>query len=60
MGDKLFGENGLVGSGLVSRIGRFSVQTPVGTWSALGTQPYYKAPGDSLVEIVKTQWLILG
>ena len=36
------------------RIGRFPVQTPLGAWLGLGTQPCYEDPGDLPVEIVKT------
>ena len=49
---KTLGETGLVGQGIVIRIGRFLVQTPIGTWSGLGTQPRY-------IEIVKMQELTL-
>ena len=35
------------------------VQTPLGTWLGLGTQPRYEAPGDVRIENVKTQWLTL-
>ena len=42
----------LVGSGIVVRIGRFLVQTPLGTRLGLGTQPHYKLPGDLRVKNV--------
>ena len=48
-----FGESGLVGQGIVLRTGRFPVQTPVGAWPGLGTQPHYEAPGDPWVENAK-------
>ena len=38
---------------VVIRIRRFPVQTLLGTWLDLGTQPRYKAPGDLLVIIVE-------
>ena len=38
--------SGIVGKGVVIRIGRFLVQTPLGTWSGLWTQPYWEAPSD--------------
>ena len=47
------GESRLVGYGVVIRIGRFPVQTPLGAQPGLGTQPRYKAARDLLVEIVK-------
>ena len=50
-----FGESGILGQGVVIRIGRFPVQTPLGVWLDLGTQPSFKAPGDLQLEIVKTQ-----
>ena len=40
---------------VVNRIGRFSVQTPLGAWAGLGTLPHYKAPGDLWVEIVQSK-----
>ena len=46
-------ESRLVGYGVVIRIGRFPVQTPLGAQPGLGTQPRYKAARDLLVEIVK-------
>ena len=46
---------GQVGQGVVTRIGRFSVQTLLDTPPGLGTQPRYEAPGDPQVGIVKTQ-----
>ena len=39
------------------RIEGFPVQTPLGTRPDLGTQLRFEAPGDTRVEIVKTQWL---
>ena len=42
-----------MGYSIVVRIGRFPVQTPLGTRLGLGTQPCYKAPGDILIENVK-------
>ena len=42
-------------SGLVTRIGRFLIQTPLDIWPGLGTQPRYKVLGDLLVENVQTQ-----
>ena len=41
-------------SGIAIRIGRFPVQTLLGAWPGLGTQPCYKVPGDHRVENVKT------
>ena len=35
------------------KVRRFLVQTPLGAWPGLGTQPRYEAPGDLWVEIVK-------
>ena len=40
---------------VVNRIGRFSVQTPLGAWAGLGTLPHCKAPGDLWVEIVQSK-----
>ena len=54
-----FGESGILGQGVVIRIGRFPVQTPLGVWLGLGTQPIFEAPGDLQLETVKTQWLTL-
>ena len=48
-----FGESGLLGKGVVIRIARFPVQTPLGTWPGLKTQPCCEAPGDLQIEIVK-------
>ena len=42
----LIGESGLVGEGSRFRIGLIPVQTPVGNWPGLGTQPHYKASSD--------------
>ena len=33
----------------------FPVQTPLGAWPDLGTQPRYEAPGDLRVKYVKMQ-----
>ena len=41
--------------GVVIRIGRHSVQTPLCARPGLGTQPHYKAPDDLQVKIVQTQ-----
>ena len=49
------GESGLVGSYVVIRIGRFPVQTPLGTRPGLGTQLCGEAPSDLWIEIVKMQ-----
>ena len=40
--------------GVAIRIGRFSVQSPLGARLGSGTQPRYDAPGDHPVKIVKT------
>ena len=53
IGVEYFRESGLVGSGVVVRIGRFLVQTPLGARPGIGTQPRYEAPGDLQVENVK-------
>ena len=42
-----------VGLGVVVRIGRFPVQTLLGTRPGLGIQPLYEAPGDLCVKNVK-------
>ena len=39
--------------GIVNRIGRFLVQTLIGTRPGLGTQPRYEASGDLWVEYVQ-------
>ena len=39
-----------MGEGVVIRIGRFLVQTPLGARPDLGTQPHYEAPVDLWVE----------
>ena len=44
-----------MGYGIVIRIGRFPVQTTIGTRPGLGTKSHYEAPGDPRVEIEKTQ-----
>ena len=48
----LIGESGLVGQGIVVRIGRFPVQAPLGAGLDLQNQPY-KAPNDLGVEYLK-------
>ena len=48
-------ESSLVGEGIVIRIGRFPVQTPLGARPGLGTQLRYEDPGDLWIKIVKTQ-----
>ena len=60
MWDFISGESGLVNQGVVIRIGRILVQTPLGTWPGLGTEPCYEAPGDLRVKYVKTLWLTPG
>ena len=40
-----------MGSGIGSKIGKFLVQTPLGAWPGLGTQPHYEAPGDLQVKL---------
>ena len=47
-----FGESGIVGSGIRTRIGRIPVQTPVDALPGLGTQPHDEAPGDPQAEQV--------
>ena len=42
-----------MGQGTVIRIGRFSIQIPLGAPPGLGIQPRYEAPGDLRVEYVK-------
>ena len=42
------GVSGLVDSGVTFRIGRISVQTPLGDRPGFGTQPRYEAPGGDL------------
>ena len=49
----LFRESGLVGHGVTTRIGRFSVQTLLVAQLGLGTQPRHEAPGDLQVELSK-------
>ena len=44
-----------MGLGVVIRIGRFPVHTPIVAQAGLGTQSRYEAPGDLRVELVKTQ-----
>ena len=50
-----FGKNVLLGQGIVIRIGKLLVQTPLGAWSSLGNKSCYEAPGDLQLEIAKTQ-----
>ena len=40
--------------GIVNRIGRFPVKTPLGAQLGLKTQPHYEAPDDLWVEYLKT------
>ena len=42
-----------MGCGIVVRIGRLPVQSPLDAQSGLGTQPRHKAVCELLVEIVK-------
>ena len=49
-----------MGYDIMIRIGRFPVQTPLGTQPGLGTQPCYKAACDLLVEIVKNTVINFG
>ena len=49
-----------MGYDIMIRIGRFPVQTPLGTQPGLGTQPCYKAACDLLVEIVKNAVINMG
>lgn len=42
-----------MGYGITIRIRRFLIQTPLGAWSDLGTQPCYKAASDIWVEVIK-------
>ena len=46
-------ESRLVGCGIVVRIGRLPVQSPLDAQPGLGTQPRHKAVCELLVEIVK-------
>lgn len=48
-----------MGQGLAIRIGRFPVETSLGTSLCLGPQPCYVA-GDLPVKIVESQWLTKG
>ena len=41
-----FGKSDLVGYGIAIRIGRFPVQTPLGTQPGLEAQSHYEVPGD--------------
>ena len=51
---------GLVGWGIVIRIGTFPVQTPLGTQLGLRIQPRYMAPGELWVEIDKNAVINIG
>ena len=46
--------------GIVIRIRRFQLQTPLGAWLGLGTQRRYEAPADLQFKIDKTQCLTFG
>ena len=46
-------KSGVVGEGIVIRIGRFPIQTQLGARLGLGSQPHYEAPGDLRVEYVR-------
>ena len=48
-------ENGLVGLGIVIRIVRLPVQTPLGAWLGLETPPHYEAPGYLRIKMVKME-----
>ena len=48
-----FGESRLLDWGVVIRIGRFPVETPLGTWPGLETQSRYEAPDELQLEIAK-------
>ena len=53
-------DSGLVGEGLVVRIGRFPFQTALGAWPAIGTHPWYESPSNLWVENAKRndeQWV---
>ena len=41
-----FGESGPVGYCIAIRVGRFPVQTPLGTRPGLEAQSHYEVPGD--------------
>ena len=43
------------GLGVATRIGRFLVPIPLGTWLGLRSQPRYKAPSDLQFKIVEMQ-----
>ena len=47
----LIGESGLVVKSVVSRVGRFPVQSPIGALPGLETQSRYQAPDEFRVEI---------
>ena len=48
-------ESALVGQGIVIRIRKFLVQTPLGTWPGIEAQHRYKASGDLQGKNVKMQ-----
>ena len=56
----LIGKSGLVGEGSRFRIGLIPVQTPVGDWPGLGTEPHSKASGDLCLISIYMQSLRLG
>ena len=56
----MYVEGDLVGQGVVIRIGRFPVQTPLGTQPGLGTQPRCEAPGYIRVKIDKNTVINIG
>ena len=43
------------GLGVAIRIGKYPVQTSLGSWLSLETQLHYKCPGDFRVKIVQMQ-----
>ena len=49
-----------MGLGVATRIGRFLVPIPLGTWLGLRSQPRYKAPSDLQFKIVEMQRLTSG
>lgn len=52
LADDVIGESGLVGYGVIFRIGRIPVQTSLDAQLGLDIQPQYEAPGDLQVEQV--------